>query len=87
MKEQSDGHFPHAERIRVVVDNLNIHTPSGTRNASMRKCGMGNRTECASGDGESEPFPLAVRNLARELYANATLFDVRPHGICKLETI
>ncbi len=28
MRELSDGHFPNAERIRVVVDNLNIHTPA-----------------------------------------------------------
>lgn len=28
MRELSDMHFPDAERIRVVVDNLNIHTPA-----------------------------------------------------------
>jgi len=28
MRELSDSHFPDAERIRVVVDNLNIHTPA-----------------------------------------------------------
>jgi len=28
MKEMSDVHFPQAERIRVVLDNLNIHTPA-----------------------------------------------------------
>ena len=28
MRELSDVHFPDAERIRVVVDNLNIHTPA-----------------------------------------------------------
>lgn len=28
MKEVADVHFPHAEKIRVVVDNLNIHTPA-----------------------------------------------------------
>ncbi len=28
MRELSDVHFPTAERIRVVVDNLNIHTPA-----------------------------------------------------------
>jgi transposase len=28
MKELVDVHFPQAEKIRVVVDNLNIHTPA-----------------------------------------------------------
>jgi transposase len=28
MKELVDVHFPNAERIRLVVDNLNIHTPA-----------------------------------------------------------
>lgn len=28
MKELVDVHFPDAERIRLVVDNLNIHTPA-----------------------------------------------------------
>jgi hypothetical protein len=28
MKELVDVHFPAAEKIRVVVDNLNIHTPA-----------------------------------------------------------
>ena len=28
MQELSDVHFPEAEQIRVVVDNLNIHTPA-----------------------------------------------------------
>jgi len=28
MKEMVDVHFPHAEKICVVVDNLNIHTPA-----------------------------------------------------------
>ena len=28
MRELSAVHFPDAERIRVVVDNLNIHTPA-----------------------------------------------------------
>jgi hypothetical protein len=28
MRELSDVHFPQAERIRVVVDSLNIHTPA-----------------------------------------------------------
>lgn len=28
MQELSEVHFPHAERIRVVIDNLNIHTPA-----------------------------------------------------------
>lgn len=28
MRELSDVHFPNAERIRVVMDNLNIHTPA-----------------------------------------------------------
>ncbi len=28
MQELSDVHFPKAERIRVVLDNLNIHTPA-----------------------------------------------------------
>ena len=28
MRELSDVHFPKAERIRLVVDNLNIHTPA-----------------------------------------------------------
>jgi len=28
MKELVDVHFPEAEKIRVVVDNLNIHTPA-----------------------------------------------------------
>lgn len=28
MKELVDIHFPDAERIRLVVDNLNIHTPA-----------------------------------------------------------
>lgn len=28
MRELVDVHFPHAERIRVVLDNLNTHTPA-----------------------------------------------------------
>ena len=28
MKELVDVHFPDAERVRLVVDNLNIHTPA-----------------------------------------------------------
>lgn len=28
MRELSEVHFPNAERIRLVVDNLNIHTPA-----------------------------------------------------------
>lgn len=28
MKELVEVHFPHAEKIRLVVDNLNIHTPA-----------------------------------------------------------
>ena len=28
MKELVDVHFPEAEKIRLVVDNLNIHTPA-----------------------------------------------------------
>jgi transposase len=28
IRELSDVHFPNAERIRVVMDNLNIHTPA-----------------------------------------------------------
>jgi hypothetical protein len=28
MRELVDVHFPHAEKIRVVLDNLNTHTPA-----------------------------------------------------------
>ncbi len=28
MRELVDDHFPHAEKIRVVLDNLNTHTPA-----------------------------------------------------------
>jgi hypothetical protein len=28
MRELVDVHFPHAEKIRVILDNLNTHTPA-----------------------------------------------------------
>jgi hypothetical protein len=28
MRELVNVHFPHAEKIRVVLDNLNTHTPA-----------------------------------------------------------
>ncbi len=28
MRELVDTHFPNAEKVRVVLDNLNIHTPA-----------------------------------------------------------
>ena len=28
LRELVDVHFPHAEKIRVVMDNLNTHTPA-----------------------------------------------------------
>jgi hypothetical protein len=31
MRELADIHFPKAERIRVVLDNLSIHSPGATR--------------------------------------------------------
>jgi hypothetical protein len=33
MKELVDVHFPHAQLIRVVLDNLNIHTPAALYDA------------------------------------------------------
>jgi hypothetical protein len=31
MRELVDVHFPHAEVIRVLLDNLNTHTPAALR--------------------------------------------------------
>lgn len=33
MRELVDCHFPHAEKIRVVLDNLNTHTPAALYSA------------------------------------------------------
>lgn len=33
MRELVDVHFPHAEKIRVVLDNLNTHTPASLYHA------------------------------------------------------
>ena len=33
MRELSDVHFPEADRIRVVLDNLSTHTPASLYNA------------------------------------------------------
>jgi len=33
MRELVDVHFPHAEKIRVVLDNLNTHTPASLYSA------------------------------------------------------
>ncbi|MBZ0276349.1 MAG: transposase [Anaerolineae bacterium] len=36
MRELVDVHFPHAEKIRVVLDNLNTHTPASLYGNTVR---------------------------------------------------